>query len=286
MKRLSCLPVLTAVLGLSWMGAASAEVVEYEGWLYGEKADEALEQAEKYGVPVVMIKQFRETSCPKCIGAGRTMASAKPNKEMVRIIYYVGEKGAALNSEKTKALFNKVRKQVVDPSNWAPDMYYMNTDGEALGFVPYEEPHSAREESKAVLQINEWIDSVPVELSKADKDAERGRYKQAMDKVDVLMDQDAKISHLIQQQIGKAKADAKMPDQPVSAFFPEMRKEKHAEYLAMAKAELDAARQLVEDEKLRDARRILLPLSRGPEDFSTTDAAKQLLAEVQEKLRK
>ncbi len=287
MKRSARLSSAVAAIGLSvsLAGPSAGGVVEYEGWLYGDEADEALEQAEKYDVPVVIIKQFRDTSCPKCIGAGRTMVSAKANKEMVRIVYYVGEGAAELNSAKTKALYNKVWPQVVDPSNIAPDMYYTTTDGKALGFVPYEEPHSARDEGKAVLQIGEWRSSVPAEVAKADRDAERGRYKQAMEKIDELIEQDAKVSHLIQQQIGQAEADAKMPDKPVSSFFPDLRGEKHAEYLAMAQAELDAARQLVADDKLKEARRALLPLSRGPEDFETTAAAKELLDEVTEKLR-
>lgn len=279
------LVIAAAVLSFAFTASAD-DAVEYDGWLYGEKADEALDYAEKYDVPIVIIKQFRETSCPLCLGAGRSMVSAKSNKEMVRIIYYVGAKGAALNSERTKALFNKVRKQVTDPSNQAPDMYYMTADGQALAFVPYEEPHSAREEGKTVLQICEWIESVPVEASKADQDAERGKYKQAMEKIDKIMEQDAKISHLIQVQVGNAKKEDKMPDKPVTQFYPDLRQEKHAEYLAMAQAELDAARQLVADEELREARRILLPLSRGPEDFSTTAKAQQLLDEVQEKMRK
>ncbi len=287
MKRTSALLSAFAAIGLSLTsaGTALAEVVEYEGWLHGEQADEALEQAQKYNVPVVIIKQFRETTCPLCLGSGRTMASAKPTKEMVRIIYYVGENSAGLNSEKTQALFNKVQRQVVDPSNWAPDLYFTTADGQALGFAPYEEPQEATEEGKTILQVREWIDSVPAETAKADREAERGRYVQAMEKIDEIMEQDAKISHLIQVQIGKAKKEDKMPATPVTPFFAELRDKKISEYQAMAQVELDAARQLVNDDKLAEARKALLPLSKGPEAFTTTADAKKLLDEVTQKLR-
>lgn len=260
-----------------------AEVVEYDGWLYGEEADEAIEKAQKYEVPVVIMAAQRNTNCPKCIGAGRVMSVAPAHKKMVRVMYYV-DKGD-LNSAKTTELFRKVAGQVKNPSGWHPDTYYTTADGQAMGFVPYEEAAEAREEGSAVLQINEWATGVPGELAKADRSAERGRYADAMEKIDELVEQDAKISHLIQIHVGKAEKTAEQPETPVSRMFPAMRETKLKEYEAMAQAELDAARKMVADEKLREARRSLTQLARGPEDFATTEPAKKLLEEVDEKLR-
>lgn len=281
---LTVLLALTVSLGTS-APASADQVVEYKDWVYGEKADEALDYAEKYDMPLVIVKTFRKTSCPLCIGAGRTMVGAKAHKDMVRIVYYVGEGGGELNSERVKALFRKVSKQVKDPSSYAPDTYYTTFDGQALGFVPYEHPNQTREQGKTVLQIREWVNSVPVGVGKADKLAERGRYALALKEIDQIIKRDAQVSHLIQIQVGKADKDTKMPDRPVTSFFPELREQKHAEYVEIAKVELEAARKLIVEEKLREAQRALKTLSRGPEDFETTDQAKQLLEEVEAKLR-
>lgn len=282
-KMLSLLAALT--LGAGIVHTATAGEIEYDGYLYGEKADEAIEKAQKYDLPIVLIRQWRDTDCPKCKGAGSVMAAAKPHKQMVRVILYVGEGSEALNSEKTKELFRKVHGQVTDPSGWIADTYYTTADGQALGFVPYEDAHEASDEAGKVLQITEWKGAVPASVAKADSYAERGKYKQAMDAIDEIIGQDAKVSHLIQVMVGKATEADKMPDKPVSSFFPELREQKKTEYLAMAKVEFDAAKQMVADEKLREARRTLQNLSRGPEDFETTGQAAKLLEEVEEKLR-
>ncbi|MFN3165524.1 MAG: hypothetical protein ACE37H_00505 [Phycisphaeraceae bacterium] len=288
MKRFSkTLMLLTAaLLGLGAVPSALAgDEIEYDGWLYGEDADKALEKAEQYDLPIALMRQWRSTSCPKCKGAGNVMAAAKPHKQMVRVILYVGEGADQVNSEKVKALFRKINGKVADPSGWIADTYYTKADGTVLGFVPYEDAAGVRDEAGKVLQITEWAGAVPGEVAKADRYAERGRYAQAMEAIHEIVEQDAKVSHLIQVLVGKASEDDAMPKTPVSAFFGELREKKHAEYLAMAKLELDAAKQLIADDKLREAKRALLPLSRGPEDFETTDQAKKLIDEVDEKLR-
>lgn len=287
MKRFSQKLFAITALGLSSVGftPASAGVVEYEGWLHGEKADEALDYAEENDIPVVLIKMFRETDCPLCRSAGNSMAAAKPNKQMIRIVMYVGKGSEGLNTERVTSLYRKVSKQVKDPSNWAPDMYYTTVDGRALGFVPYEEANESRSEGGTVLQISEWVSSVPGDVAKADKYAERGRYDQAIEQIDKILEEDAKISHLIQTLVGMAEKDSKMPETPVSRFFPDLRAEKVKAYEALAQKELEAARKLVAEEKLREAQRALKSLARGPEAFSTTEAAKRLLDEVETKLR-
>lgn len=285
-KQLSTpLKALALSMGLVGM-SASATVVEYEGWLHGEEADKAIELAAEQDLPIALMRQWRETDCPKCKGAGSVMASAKPNRQMVRVILYVGEGADQLNSEKTKALFRKVAGQVKDPSGWIADTFYTQADGTILGFVPYEDANQASEEGKKVLQIAEWKSSVPNDIAKADKLAERGRYEQALAAIDQVISQDAQISHMIQVMVGKAEEDSKQPDKPVSSFFPELREQKVKAYKALAQAELDAARQLVSDEKLREAQRALRDLARGPQDFETTAAAQKLLEEVELKLRR
>jgi tetratricopeptide (TPR) repeat protein len=288
MKRFSKTLVVLAAAALALgtvQSATAGDEIEYDGWLYGEAADKAIEKAEQYDLPIALMRQWRKTSCPKCKGAGNVMAAARPHKQMVRVILYVGEGADQVNSEKTKALFRKISGKVADPSGWIADTYYTKADGTVLGFVPYEEAHEARDEGGKVLQITEWAGSVPGDIAKADRYAERGRYEQAMEEIDEIVEQDAKVSHLIQVLVGKATEEDGMPDTPVSAFFGDLREKKHAEYLAMAKLELDAAKQLIANDELREARRALLGLSRGPEDFETTAQAKKLLDEVEAKLR-
>lgn len=264
---------------------SSARTLEYEGWLFGEQADEALAYAEEHDIPVVIVKTFRTTSCPKCVGATQSMVSAKANRELIRIMYFVGDGSKGLNTEKTTQLYRKVAGQVKDPSNLAPDMYYSTAEGTALGFVPYEKANDSRAEAGKILQIAEWLSSVPVEVSKADRQAERGRYQKAVEDIGRIIERAAKLSHMIQVQVGMADADAKMPEQPVTDFFPGLLETKTGEYNAMAEKALDKARALVEAGKLTEARRALLPLTRGPESFKTTAAAKQLLDQVVEQMR-
>lgn len=265
---------------------SAAGTIEHEGWLFGEEAEKALELAEEHNVPVALMWTFRETSCPKCVGAARLMASAKSTKKMVRVMYYTTEAGdPAQNGERVTALFRKVHSQAKDESNYIPDLYFVMPDGRILGFVPYEEAGHTESEAKSVKQIGEWVNGMDKTLEKIDRDVDKGRYESALKKIDELVEQDAKISHMIQVQIGAVDKKEEMPETPVSLFFPNLKEEKVAQYKAAAMEKIAEAEALIEKDELRAAQRLLRTLSRTPEDFEANAKAKALMEKVTELLK-
>lgn len=280
-------PLLTALMLSASAGlfyapvAAAGTVIESEDWLVGDEAAQALEMARERGLPVVLMMTARETTCPLCVNASVDIISARPHKDMVRIMYYTD--AAGLNSTEVNAFAQQAGRNIGVMRSFSA--YYLTAEGQPLGFVPYGETTSAREEGGTVLQIHEWISSVPRAVERADAQAERGRYAEAVRAIETVASRDAQVSHMIQQLLGKAEEDAEMPETPVSPAFPGLLEEKLAEYEALAEAELDAAQALIDAKELRDAQRALRTLARGPEAFATTDRAKQLLEEVEELLR-
>ena len=279
--------MLSLTLGLTTLfaGAAAGQQLQYEGWLYGEEADEALEYAQERDIPVALMYAWTETSCGLCMGAARTMAASRPNRQMVRIIYYYGPGSENLNTERVTALWRQADGQVNDPSNWIPDLYYLMPDGQVLGYVPYEDASQTTGEANTVLQIVEWMDSVTGTLARADGDAERGRYAQALERIEEVVDRDARVSHIIQQLVGRADERDEMPAQPVVQFFPNLLEEKRAEYAALAMEALAEARQLYADGEDRQALAKLRLLTRAPESFEATAAAQALVEEIMEARR-
>lgn len=265
--------------------AAAATTIEHAGWLYGEEADKAIELAQEHNVPVAILYTFRETTCPKCVGAARQMASAKSTKKMVRIMHYYGKGSDELNSSKAAELFKATRGQAKDKSNIIPDLYFVMPDGRALGMVPYEEAASAESEAKAVSQIGAWLKDVPEELEKADRNAEKGRFEAALKAIDKIIEQDAKVSHIIQVQLGQVEEDEEKPETPASLFFPNLKQEKASEYKALAMEKIAEAEKLIEKEELRDARRLLRTLLRAPDDFEAKAKAEALMEKVTELLK-
>lgn len=271
---------LTLVLAVPAVGGTIA----HEGWLYGEEADKAIELAQEHNVPVAVMRVQRTTDCPKCIGAARQMAASKSTKQMVRVMAYVGG-GDNLKSEATNRLMNKAYGQTKDPSNWIPDLYFVMPDGRVLGFVPYEDSASTESEAKAVLQMAAWLKGVDKVLEKADRDAEKGRYEAALKDIDELMVQDAKINHMIRIQTGVIDKKEKMPETPVSLFFPNLKDEKVAAYQALAMEQIDKARKLIESKELREAQSLLRTLSRTPEGWDANTKAQAMMQEVVDLLK-
>jgi len=273
------------VLALSWVALASparaGTVIENDDWLYGEAAEKALAYAKERNLPIVLLVTSREPNCPRCINAAQDIINARPHRDMVRIVYYLNEEG--LNSESVVSFARAAGRKCGGLSPFSA--YYVTAQGEPLGFVSTDQTAEASSEGSTVLQIHQWINSVPGDVARADREAAQGRYTQALDRLETIERRDAQVSHLIQQLLGKAKAEDPMPEQPVSAMFPDIYQTKLAEYDVLAQAELDAAKALVAEDKLRDAQRALRPLARGPEALSTTEPAKALLEEVEDKLR-
>lgn len=274
------------VLGLAFALTlpAGATVIEHEGWLFGEEANKAIELAQEHNVPVAVMRTYRDTTCPKCVGAARRMANSKSTSKMVRVMVYVGGSDD-LKSASASKLVNKAYGQTKDPSNWIPDLYFMMPDGRALGFVPYEDAAQTETQAKAVVQIAEWLKDVEKTLEKADKDADKGRYESALKSIDKIMDQDAKISHLVQLQLRQIDKKAKQPETPANPFFAGLKAEKLAEYQAIAMEQIAKAKKLIEKEELREAQRLLRTLARTPEGFEAKTAAEKLMDEVNEKLK-
>lgn len=265
--------------------SAGAAVVENKGWLYGSEADEAIELAQKHNVPIAIMRMFRETDCPKCIGASRQMAASKSTKQMVRVMAYVGEGSADLGSAKVDELMRKAHAKSKDKSNWIPDLYFVMPDGTALGFVPYEDAAKTESQASAVLQMAAWIKGVPGVVEKADRDADKNRFDSAIKAIDAILEQDAQISHLIQQQLGQIDNKEPMPATPVIAFFAGLKDEKMTQYKALALQKIAEARKMIEKEEYREAQRLLKTLSRIPEDFEAKAQAETLMLEVVEKLK-
>jgi len=287
MKILSRLMLASAIAicAALTVPAAAQQTLEFDGWLYGEAADQALAYAQENNVPVAVMNTYRQTTCPLCAGASRTMAASRPTRQMVRVVSYVGAGSDGLNSTGVTALMRGAYGQVTDASNWIPDLYFMMPDGRVIGFVPYEDANKTTDEANTVLQIFEWMDSVPTTVVRADAEAGRGRYTEAMNRIDQIVEQDAQVSHLIQIQVNRAQQGDDMPAQPVMQFFPTLRAEKLAEYSALAMGQLAEARQLFADGDDRGAINILRLLVRGPEAFESTAAAQTLLDEILEARR-
>lgn len=279
--------MLSVTLGLTalFAGASAAQELRYDGWLYGEDAEEALDYAIENDIPIAMMYTWSSTDCGLCMGAARTMAASRPNRQMIRIAVYHGPGSASLNTERVTQLWRQVNRQISDSSNWIPDLYYLTAEGQALGFVAYEDANQTSDKANTVLQIAEWKDSVTGTLARADAEAERGRYTQALERVEEIVSQDAQVSHLIQVQIGQADEDDAMPDQPVSQFFPNLFQQKHDEYAALAMEKVEEARQHFEDGELARAMSLLRPMTRGPQSFEATAAAQTLLDQVMQARR-
>lgn len=283
-KPMHLLSLFALGLAFAMSLSATAGTIEHDGWLFGEEADEAIKKAKEYNVPVAIMRTYRETTCPKCIGAARQMAASKSTKKMVRVMVYVGG-SPDLQSKEASALIKKAYGQTKDPSGWIPDLYFVMPDGRALGFVPYEDSAKAESESKAVLQMAAWLKGIDKTLEKADRDAEKGRFEAALKDIDEIMEQDAKINHMIRIQLGVIDKKEKMPETPVSLFFPTLKDEKVAEYKAMALEKIADAKKLIAKDELRDAQRLLRTLSRLPEGFEAKAQAQTLMEEVVEKLK-
>jgi len=280
----SLLSILALGLTFALASPATAGTIEHDGWLYGEKADKAIELAIEHNVPIAVMRTFRTTSCPKCLGAARQMVASKSTEKMVRVMVYV-DGGDELKSEAAAKLVNKAYGQTKDPSGWIPDLYFVMPDGRALGFVPYEDAASTESEAKAVVQMAAWINGVEDELAKADRDVERGRFSSAIQDIEQLEEQDAKVEHMVRIQLGLIDKKAEMPETPENPFFPGLKDEKIAEYKAKALEMVAEARALVEKDELREAQRLLRTLSRVPDDFQAKAKAQTLMDEVVEKLR-
>ena len=284
MKRTHLLPIFALGLAFAMSLPAGAGTIEHDGWLFGEEADKAIELAAEHNVPVAVMRTYRTTNCPKCMGAARQMAASKSTKKMVRVMAYVNG-GDNLKSASASKLLNKAYGQTKDPSNWVPDLYFVMPDGRVLGFVPYEDSAKTESEANAVAQMAAWIKGVDKVLENADRDAEKGRYDAALKDIDELMEQDAKINHLIRIQVGVIDKKEKMPETPVSLFFPNLKDEKLAEYQALAMEQIGQARKLIEKEELREAQRLLRTLSRVPEGWEAKAKADAMMQEVIELLK-
>ena len=189
------------------------------------------------------------------------------------------------NAEGMQQWARLLSNSVGGASNFIPKMYYLAPDQTPLAYVDYEQKQEATPEGEMVAQIFQWVAGVERDMERADRMAERGRYAEAMEAVDEVVEQDAKVSHLVQQMLGLAAEGEAMPDTPVRLMFEGLRETKCAEFEAFAQAQLNEARALAEQEEYRSAQRILRNLVRGPEDFATTEPAKALLEEVLEKMR-
>lgn len=280
----SLLSIFALGLAVVLAQPTTAGTIQHAGWLYGEEADKAIERAQEHNVPVAVMRTYRETSCPKCMGAARRMAASKSTKKMVRVMVYINGSDD-MNSEAASRLVNKGFGQTKDPSGWIPDLYFMMPDGRAIGFVPYEDSADTEAEAKAVAQIAEWLKDVAKTLEKADKDADKGRFDSALKAIDKIMEQDAQISHLVQRQLGVIDEKAEQPESPANPFFAGLKEEKLAEYKALAMEKIAEAEKFIEKEELRDAQRLLRVLARTPEDFEAHAAAQKLMDEVTEKLK-
>jgi hypothetical protein len=273
-------------MGLSLMLAlpTAAGTIEHDGWLYGEEADKAIELAIEHNVPVAVMRTYRETTCPKCMGAARQMAASKSTKKMVRVMVYVNGSDDLKTTSGAK-LVNKAYGQTKDPSGWIPDLYFMMPDGRALGFVPYEDSASTEAEAKAVVQMAAWINGVEETLAKADQDIEKGRFSSALKDLEKIEEQDAKINHMIRIQLGVIDKKEEMPETPASLFFPGLKDKKVAEYKVKTLEMVAEARKMMEKDELREAQRLLLKLSRLPDDFEAKAKSEALMEEVIEKIK-
>ena len=283
-KRMHLLSLFALGLAFAMSLSVDAGTIEHDGWLSGAEADEAIEKAIEYNVPIAVMRTYRDTDCPKCMGAARQMASSKSTKNMVRVMAYVNG-DSSLKSAAASKLVNKAYGQTKDKSSWIPDLYFVMPDGRVLGFVPYEDSASTESEAKAVLQMAAWIKGIDKEIEKADRNAEKGRFETAIKDIDKLMEQDAKINHMIRIQVGLVDKKEKMPETPVSLFFPTLKDEKVAEYKTMAMEKIAEAKKMIEKDELREAQRLLRTLSRLPEGFEAKAQAQTLMEEVVEKLK-
>lgn len=283
-KQIHLLSLIAFGLVFAMSLPAHAGTIEHDGWLSGEAAEEAIELAKEHNVPIAIMRTYRETTCPKCMGAARQMAASKSTKKMVRVMAYVNG-DASHKSEAVNKLLGNSYGQIKDKSNWIPDLYFVMPEGQVIGFVPYEDSAKTESEAKAVLQMATWIKGIDKTVEKADRNAEKGRFDSALKDIDEIMEQDAKINHMIRIQLGLIDKKEKMPETPVSLFFPNLKDEKVAEYKAMAMDKIADAKKLIEDDELRDAQRLLRTLSRLPEGFEAKTEAQALMEEVVEKLK-
>ncbi|XAM01546.1 hypothetical protein OT109_09140 [Phycisphaeraceae bacterium D3-23] len=212
------------------------------------------------------------------------MAEDRATAGMVRVVVNAGadEENAEGMQEVARGLIGQVPRA----SKYQPRLFFLTSEQAVIGYVDYLDDHDGPYASGVqALQILEWAEDAQRVVSRADRRATRGRYAEALGEWDELLEQDRRVSHLIRVALGHTDAEEPTDDTPASPIFQGLREAKFAEYEAMAREQLDAARALADAGDDQAAMRLLRNLVRGPEAFSTTAEAKALYDEVVEKLR-
>ncbi len=270
-----------ALVAICMMAAAAhaRELVPPAGWGTGEDLDQAIEYAQKKGLPIVFVHTFKETDCPKCIGATTRFTSERGFQNMVALMVYESE---------SSPKFRQVEQQVKDHGTYLPRLYITDPELNLIAFVKYED--SARGSTAAAAMANEfmaWRSNVPKRVDRADAQAaRRAAYSKSLEQIEKIAAEDRAVSAKLDQILRgvepakKADADAEAPAAK-GRFFPNIVEEARQRYEQMAAERLAEARTAIEQEDYVAARRVLTPMVRDGADLPQIAEAANLLKQVE-----
>lgn len=291
--------IMTALLALVFALPVTAEsenedkpadrryTVQQDNWLFGDEADEALLKAKKHDVPIALAVIRRvEVNCKACAKRFKLAASAPAHKKMVRVVYYTGADGKGLNSPGVTQLYQTASKKI-SHDKYGPDTYYLNADGMLLGYADHNVLLSAYGNkyisSRALdaIKIHDWSSKAIKTIASADELAERGQFAKALSQIEKISKEDEQVGQIIGLMTRSIKEEQENVTTTKSyPLFAGLDGQKLKEYDALAGAELEEIKSLIESNEQGKAKRALVKLIRLPEDFTVADEAKQLYEQM------
>ncbi|MEM9347322.1 MAG: hypothetical protein AAGB26_11970 [Planctomycetota bacterium] len=291
--------IMTALLALAFALPAAAEsenednpadrryTIQQDGWLFGDEADEALLKAKKYDAPIALAVIRRiEVNCKACAKRFKLAASAPAHKKMVRVVYYTGEGSKDLNSPGVTQLY-QIASKTISHDKYGPDTYYLNADGMLLGYADHKVLLSAYGNkyvsSRALnaMKIHDWSSKAIKTIASADELAQRGQFAKALSQIEKISKEDEQAGQIIGLMTRSIKEEQENVTTTKSyPLFTGLDEQKLKEYDALASAELDDIKTLIENNEQNKAKRALAKLIRLPENFTVTEEAKQLYEQM------
>lgn len=262
-------------------------IIQQDKWLFGDEADQALLKAKKHDVPIALAVIRRvEVNCKACTKRFKKAASIPAHKKMVCVVYYTGKDGKDLNSPAVTQLYQTASK-IIRHDKYGPDTYYMNADGVLLGYADHDLLAYTDQEKYLnihaldALKIHDWSSKAMKTIASADQLAERGQFAKALGQIETISKEDEQVGHKIALMTRSVK-ERREDVTPTKSYplFSGLGEKKLKEYDALASAELERIKSLIESNEQSKAKRALVKLIRLPESFTTTEDAKQLYEQM------
>ncbi len=301
-----------ATLALLVAAASTQAGLLSDRWIKVDKWEDALAAAKKADRPIAILYGFEGGYSWRHGHAMDYFMAERSLDSFVRVVNYCEDsKGPARNyfglAEGTNGM--------------VPELYFVDPKTERLvGFVDYRKTSDTAKIARHAATVIKWRAGVDKDITRADRAAEQGRFKEAFRILKDVPGQDAKTSKAVETQLGveydpdrrpatnqpNRRDDAgvgsndKDPKRPAAddsgndsntddkkddanakaTFFPGLADKKRAEYGEMASKRLTNAKVELEQKQYVKARAFLQPMIADGSDLPQVAEAKTLLAEI------